>query len=51
MDGALVVSSGCFISGGVEASGALGLYGLCLVINGILSRLGFAAPNLAEYAQ
>jgi hypothetical protein len=50
-DAALVIESGCFVGFGIEASGPLGLYALCLAINDELSRLGFAAPNLASYGQ
>lgn len=50
-DAALVIESGCFSGFGFTASGAFGLYALCLSINRILTALGFAAPNLASYAQ
>jgi hypothetical protein len=50
-DGALVIASGCFVGFGMEASGALGLYALCLSINGAFSQLGLAAPNLLTYVQ
>jgi hypothetical protein len=50
-DGALVVQSGCFSGFGLNASGPLGLYALCLVINQLLAEIGFAAPDLASYTR
>ena len=50
-DAALVIQSGCFSGMGVNASGAFGLYALCLVINNILTSVAHAAPNLASYVQ
>ncbi len=50
-DGALVIQSGCFYGFGIQASGALGLYALCIAIDSMLTKLGFAAPNLISYVQ
>ena len=50
-DAALVIQSGCFSGMGINASGAFGLYALCLVINNILTTVAHAAPNLASYVQ
>ena len=50
-DGALVVDSGCFVGFGLTASGALGLYALCLAINVVLTQIGFAAPDLMSYVR
>jgi hypothetical protein len=50
-DGALVISSGCFVGLGVEAHGALGLYALCLAINEVIARLQLAAPDLLSYVR
>lgn len=50
-DAALVIQSGCFSGFGLNASGALGLYALCLAINHMLTTIGFAAPNLMSYVQ
>jgi len=50
-DGALVIQSGCFSGFGYNATGPLGLYVLCLVINQMLTTIGFAAPNLMSYVQ
>jgi len=48
-DAALVIDSGCFVGFGIKATGPLGLYGLCLGINGVINQLGFAHPNLTAY--
>lgn len=50
-DCALVIQSGCFSGFGLNATGPLGLYALCLVINQMLTTIGFAAPNLMSYVQ
>jgi len=50
-DGALVIQSGCFSGFGIDASGPLGLYALCHVVNRILTRLAYAAPNLMSYVR
>jgi hypothetical protein len=49
-DAALVIQSGAFVGFGMTASGAFGLYGLCLGINVLFAQIGFAAPNLVAYA-
>ena len=48
-DAALVIESGSFCGFGVTKQGPLGLYALCFGINSVLSRLGFAAPDLLSY--
>jgi hypothetical protein len=50
-DAALVINSGCFVGFGIQAWGALGLYGLCIGINQLLISLGYAAPSLVAYVQ
>ncbi len=50
-DGALVVQSGCFTGFSMTASGALGLYALCLSVNVLFTQIGFAAPDLVAYAK
>ncbi len=50
-DGALVIQSGCFYGFGIQTSGPLGLYALCMSIDSLLVKLGFAAPNLIAYVQ
>ena len=50
-DGALVIESGCFVWPGMSAWGPIGLYGLCMAINVLLSQIGFAAPDLSSYAR
>lgn len=49
-DAALVVDSGCFVGFGLDATGPLGLYSLCMAINKIFERIGFASPNMRAYA-
>ncbi len=48
-DAALVIRSGCFCGFDMEATGASGLYVLCVAINSSLNSLGAAAPNLLAY--
>lgn len=50
-DAALVIESGCFYGGGLQAIGSLGLYALCVVITDILTNIGFVAPSLRAYVQ
>lgn len=50
-DAALVIQSGSFVAFGMTATGAFGLYGLCLGINILFSQVGFVAPDLAAYAR
>lgn len=50
-DGALVISSGCFVGFGMTAQDALGLYALCLAINVLFTQIGFASPDLVGYAR
>ena len=50
-DGALVIQSGCFVGFGMTATGALGLYAMCLATNMLFTQIGFASPNLELYAR
>lgn len=50
-DAALVIQSGSFVGFGMTATGAFGLYGLCLGINVLFSQVGFVAPDLTAYAR
>ena len=50
-DAALVIQSGSFVGFGMTATGALGLYGLCLAINVLFTQIGFATPDLTAYAR
>lgn len=48
-DGALVIESGCFVGFGMDTTGPLGLYALCMVIDMLFAKIGFAAPDLGAY--
>ena len=50
-DAALVIESGCFVGFGMEATGPVGLYALCVAVNSLFQQLGAAAPDLLAYAQ
>ena len=48
-DAALVIESGAFCGFGLMTDGPLGLYALCVGMNGVLSQLAWAAPDLLSY--
>jgi hypothetical protein len=48
-DAALVVSSGCFIGYGIQATGLLGLYALCVTLNKLMEAVASAEVDLFAY--